>query len=189
MKRSILLIILSFLLLLTACRQKAEAHPEWDEDWTRFEDLLAVENPSDWVLSEYNPTLSASGIWYATWANGSERMITNAEGEEAAVYDAQIYLVLKETKSQAEAQANVADWLDREAQSYEIGEDWEITAAGQDYSCRRLLSAGADNPYSFGASAFGTRNDLAISAELLCGESYAGDPVAILGSFLRGFHF
>ncbi len=191
MKRRFFHIIVCLLLLLTACGQKKEAepHPEWNESWTRFGNHLAVEAPEGFTLGEYNDALSPNGIWYAVWNCGQERKIKNAAGEDASAYDAQIYLVLKETKSQAEAQANVADWLDREAQSYEIGESWEVTAAGQGYSCRRLLSAGSDNPYSFGASAFGTQNDLAISAELLCGESYAGDPAAILESFLRGFHF
>ena len=191
MKRRFFLIILCLLLLLTACGQKkeAEAHPEWDEGWTRFGDHLAVEAPEGFALGEYNDALSPNGIWYAVWNCGQERKIQNAAGEEASAYDAQIYLVLKEAKSQAEAQANLVDWLDREAQSYEIGEGWEMTAVGQGYSCRWLLSAGPDNPYSFGASAFGTREDLAISAELLCSEGFAQDPAAILESFLQGFHF
>ena len=189
MKKRWLFLIICLFLVLTACRPKAEAHPEWDENWTRFEDILAVETPTGWILSEYNPTLSMSGIWYATWANGPERMITNAEGEEAAVYDAQIYLVLKEAKSQAEAQANLADWLDREAQSYEVGDSHETAAAGQSFSCRLLLAPKADNPYSFGASAFGTRDGLAISVELLCSEGFAGDPETVLEGFLKGFHY
>ena len=190
MKRKFFLIILC-LLLLTACGQKkeAEVHPEWDEGWTRFGDHLAVEAPEGFALGEYNDALSPNGIWYAVWNCGQERKIKNAAGEDASAYDAQIYLVLKEAKSQAEAQANVVDWLDREAQSYEVGDSHEITAAGQSFSCRQLLSAGADNPYSFGASAFGTRDDLAISAELLCGEGFAEDLEAVLESFLQGFHY
>ena len=189
MKKRWLFLIICLFLVLTACRPKSEAHPEWDEGWTRFGDHLAVEIPEGFALGEYNDALSPNGIWYAVWNCGQERKIKNAAGEDASAYDAQIYLVLKEAKSQAEAQKNVTDWLDREDQSYEIGEGWEMTAVGQGYSCRRLLSAGPDNPYSFGASAFGTREDLAISAELLCSEGFAQDPAAILESFLQGFHF
>lgn len=189
MKRRFILTILGLLLVLTACGQKADAHPEWDEGWTRFGDHLAVETPEGFVLGEYNDALSTNGIWYAVWNCGQERRIKNAAGEDASAYDAQIYLVLKEAKSQAEAQANVADWLDREAQSYEVGDSHEIMASEQSFSCRRLLSTGADNPYSFGASAFGTRDDLAISVELLCSEGFVGEPAAILEGFLRTIHY
>ena len=191
MKRKVFLIILCLLLLLTACGQKkeAEAHPEWDEGWTRFGDHLAVEAPEGFALGEYNDALSPNGIWYAVWNCGQERKIKNAAGEDASAYDAQIYLVLKEGKSQAEAQANLADWLDREAQSYEVGDSHETAAAGQSFSCRLLLAPKADNPYSFGASAFGTRDGLAISVELLCSEGFAGDPETVLEGFLKGFHY
>ena len=106
MKRKVFLIILCLLLLLTACGQKkeADAHPEWDEGWTRFGDHLAVEAPEGFALGEYNDALSPNGIWYAVWNCGQERKIKNAAGEDASAYDAQIYLVLKEAKSQAEAQ-------------------------------------------------------------------------------------
>lgn len=183
------MIILALALLLAGCGQQADKHPEWDENWTRFEELLAVETPVGWILAEYNPTLSMGGIWYATWANGAERMITNAEGEEAAVYDAQIFLVLKECGSEAEAKANVDDWIRREAQSYETGDSSEIEVAGQSFSCRRLLSSLSDNPYSFGASAFAARGELAVSAEILCAEGFDGDPQSILERFLSGVHY
>lgn len=176
-------------LLLTGCGQQADRHPEWDEGWTRFENLLAAETPDGWILSEYNPTLSMGGIWYATWAEGEERMVTNAEGEEAAVYDAQIYLVVKECGSEDEAKANTADWLDREAQSYQAGEPFERSVGGQSYSMLTLNTADEANPYSHGAAAFAVRGDLAVSAEILCREGFEGDAQAILERFLNGIHY
>lgn len=190
MKKGICVCLLVLALLLAGCGQQADRHPEWDENWTRFGDLMAIEAPEDFEPGEYNDALSVNGIWYAVWNSGSDpKMITNAEGEEAPVYVAQIYLVLKECGSEAEAKANIADWIDREAQSYENGDSRETEVAGQLFSCRPLLSAGADNPYSFGASAFAARGNLAISAELLCAEGFEGDPTAVLEQFLRGIHY
>ena len=190
MKKGICVYLVVLALLLAGCGQQADRHPEWDENWTRFGDLIAIEAPEDFEPGEYNDALSVNGIWYAVWNSGSDpKMITNVEGEEAAVYDAQIYLVLKECGSESEAKANVADWIDREAQSYETGDSREIEAAGQLFSCRSLLSACADNPYAFGASAFAVRGNLAISAELLCAEGFEGDPTAVLEQFLSGIHY
>lgn len=190
MKKAWCAVLLALALLLAGCGHQPDRHPEWDESWTRFGDLAAVEAPEDFELGEYNDALSVNGIWYAVWNCGAEPTpFTNAEGEEAEVYDAQIFLVLKECGSEDEAKANVADWVDREARSYETGDSQEITAAGQLFSGRPLLSSSAENPYSRGASAFAVRGETAISAELLCIESFQGDPTAILERFLNGFHY
>ena len=190
MKRAICVFLLLFALLLTGCGQREDGHPEWPEDWTRFEDLLAIEAPEGFRPGEYNDALAANAIWYAVWNCGTQpRTITNAEGEEAAVYDAQIFLVLKGFGSEEEASAGLDDWIAREAQSYEVGQLRELSAAGQSYSVRTLLSANAENPYSHGASAFAVRGKLALSAELLCAEGFQGDADAILAQFLNGFHY
>lgn len=183
------ILLLAAALFLTGCGQRADKHPEWDGAWTRFGDLLAAETPEDFSPGEYNDTLSLGGIWYATWHCGEERAVSNAEGEEAAAYDGQIYFLVKECESPAEAQANVKAWLEQEAQNYGTGESRDITAAGQRFSFGLLLSASGENPYSHGASAFGVRGPLAISAELVCKEGFAGDPEAILTAFLSGIHY
>lgn len=183
------ILLLALALLLTGCGQQKDLHPDWDEDWTRFENLLAAETPEGWLLYEYNPTLSMGGIWYAAWARGEERMLTNAEGEEAAVYDAQIFLLAVECAGEDEAKANIADWLDREAQSYQTGEGFERSVAGQSYTILPLNAAKADNPYAHGAAAFAARGDLALSVEVLCAEGFEGEAQTILEQFLGGIHY
>lgn len=191
MKKTICMCLLGLALLLSGCGgQREDRHPEWRQDWTRFEDLMAIESPEGFRLGEYNDALAVNAIWYAVWNCGEEpRMIKNDQDEEAAVYDAQIFLVLKGFGSEEEARAELDDWIEREAQSYEVGEFRELTAAGQRFSTRPLLRAKAENPYQRGAAAFTARGKLAVSAELLCAEGFEGDPEATLERFLSGFHY
>ena len=191
MKKALCLGLFALFLLLSGCgKQPEDRHPEWDEDWTRFDDLMAIEAPENFRPGEMNDALAVNAIWYAVWNGGTEpRMFTNAEGQEASVYDAQIFLVLKGFDSEEEAKANLADWIEREAQSYETGEFRSISAAGQVFSVRPLLRAKAENPYARGAAAFAVRGKLALSAELLCAEGFKGDPDEILAQFLNGIHY
>ena len=182
-------ILLSALaLLLTGCARQ-DKHPEWDENWTAFGDRMAVEPPRDFALAEFNDALSLNGIWYASWVSGEERTVTNAEGEEASAYAAQLYLLVKECAGEDEATANVHDWIDREAKSYRAGEPFERGVGTQSYSMLLLNAANENNPYSHGAAAFALRGDMAISAELLCAEGFEGDPLTILEQFLNGIHY
>ena len=101
MKKTWLLLV-TLALLLTGCAQQSR-HPEWDEEWTRFGDLMAVEAPEGFAPGEYNDVLSLNGIWYATWISGEARSVQTAEGEEATAYDAQLYLLIRECGSEDEA--------------------------------------------------------------------------------------
>lgn len=187
MKKTWLLLV-TLALLLTGCAQQSR-HPEWDEEWTRFGDLMAVEAPEGFAPGEYNDVLSLNGIWYATWISGEARSVQTAEGEEATAYDAQLYLLIRECGSEDEANANLHDWFEREAQSYEAGDPYELSAAGQYFSCLPLLSASAENPYSHGAAAFAVRGNLAFSVEVLCVEGFDGDAQELLEQFLNGIHY
>lgn len=188
MKKSwILLVVIA--LLLTGCGHQ-DRHPEWNEDWLRFGDLLAAEAPEGFYLGEYNDTLSLGGIWYAAFNCGREpKPYVNAEGEDAEVYDAQIFLLVEECESEAAARAELAGWIEREAQSYETDGAAERRIGDQSYQAMTLKAAKADNPYSHGAAAFAARGNLAISAELLCSEDFAGEAQTILEQFLSGIHY
>lgn len=177
-----------FALLLTGCG-RTDAHPEWDGAWARFGDILAAETPEGFVLGECNDALSMGGIWYGTWTRGDGRTVIRADGEEATAYDAQIYLVLKESKGRAEAEADAADWLSQEGENYEAGAVGQCAVGGQSYDVLPLLSPLRDNPYVRGTAAFTVRDRVAISVEVLCGAEFEGDTAAILEEFLNGIHF
>ena len=184
--------LLLLALLLAGCGEaETDLHPEWPEAWLRFGNLMAMETPADFTLGEYNDVLSPEGIWYVMFNCGAEpkTLPGEQEGEEIVYYDAQLFLVLKECGSEAEARANVRDWEAREGQNYTLGERRDLDAAGQSFAFYPLLSGREGNPYTHGAAAFAVRDGLAISAELLCTEDFTGDPQAILEQFLNGIHY
>lgn len=183
------IILLLAALLLTGCGQAADKHPDWDASWVRVGDFLAVEPAAGFDLNESNDTLSLSGIWYFTWSSGDGREITNASGEDATAYDAQIYLLLTECGSREEAESSITDWMAREAQTYDTGERVEHTISGQSFQILPMTTTGESNPYSCGAAAFAVRDKLAISVELLCSDGFAGDSQALLEQFLSGLHY
>ena len=187
-KRFLCLSLLAALLMLAACGHQ-DRHPEWGDELTRFGDLLAAETPEGFTLEEYNDALSVNGIWYAAWSCGEAYTVPAAEGEEATAYEAQIYLILREFRSEDDAKTNVSSWIEREGQHYEAGELQSLTAQGQAFQVLPLLSAGPDNPYSHCAAAFAVRGDLAFSVEVLCVEGFDGDAQEILALFLNSIHY
>ncbi len=176
-------------LLLTGCAPGENRHPEWDASWVPMGDAFAVEPVEGFALNESNDLLSPSGLYYATWTCGEERALVNADGENAKVYDAQIYVLLAECADGEQASQEVAGWIEREMQSYGEAETEEKTFAGQAFDVLPLLAGKESNPYSHGAAAFAVRGNCAISVELLCAEGFEQDPQEVLAQFLNGFHY
>ena len=191
MKRTFSLALLA-VLLLTGCAAKTGPTNEelgWDGDWVRVGVLLGVEPVDGFTLSENIDVMGVYDLYYATWAAGEARDYTNASGEKAQIYDAQIYVLLQKSKSAGEARASVEDWMGREKENYETGETFAETCAGQEFDLIPLLQSGEGNPYTHGAAAFAVRDGWAISVELLCQDSFEGDAQTCLIKFLSGFHY
>ena len=191
MKRVISLALLAALLLTGCAAQTGPSNEElgWNEDWVRVGALLGVEPLADFTLNENIDAMGVYGLYYATWVAGEAQDYTNADGEESQLYDAQIYVLLQQCKNTDEVQTALEDWIDRERETYEAGETLTGTCAGQEFDLIPLLQAGGDNPYTHGAAAFGARDDWAICVELLCRDSFPGDPQTCLTEFLSGFHY
>ncbi len=189
MKR-IWIFILTVFLTLTGCGGREEdPHPDWDESWVRMAEYIAIETPEGFSLNESNDVLSISGLYYATWSTGEGRTFVNADGEEAAVYDAQIYVLLEECRDAEAASAAVGSWIAREKQAYETGESAAEIFGAQEFTVLPLLSGGEDNPYGHGTAAFAVRDQWAVSVELVCADHFEGDSRELLTQFLEGFHY
>ena len=191
MRNRVFIIILILAVFIAGCArpQKEDLRPDWDAAWFRMGDQLAVEAVPGFELNESNDVLSISGLYYATWTSGTGRDITNPQGREAVVYDAQLYLLLKMGKSEDGSKADISDWIKRESESYEAGEEKTVTANGQDYILLPLLAAKSENPYDHGIAVFALRGANAVTAEFLCTEDYSGDAEEIILAFLDGIHY
>ena len=191
MKRAISMALLAILLLAGCADPSGPTNEElgWDKDWVRVGALLGVEPMDGFTLSENKDVMGIYGLYYATWTAGEAREYTNADGDEAQVYDVQIYVLLQRSGSVDEAQTAVEDWMARERETYEAGETLAETYAGQKFDLIPLLQAGEDNPYTHGAAAFGVRGDWAISVELLCQDGFEDDAQTFLTQFLSGLHY
>ena len=191
MKRAFSLALL-VALLLTGCAARTGPSNEelgWDKDWARVSALLGVEPMDGFTLSENKDVMGIYGLYYATWTAGEARDYINADGDEAQIYDAQIYVLLQHNKSADEARAALEDWIALEQENYETGEALTEICAGQKFDLLPLLQAGGDNPYTHGVAAFAARDDWSISVELLCQDSFEGDAQTCLIRFLAGFHY
>lgn len=188
MKRYIPLALL-LVLLLTSCASKGPDFEAlgWEEDWTAVGDLLAAESVEGFTPEEGGGALDAAGIWYAAWSAGEKAV----DEDFGTYYGAEIFLLVQECETEAEAESAVEEWSGYERASFTRGEAAAREYAGQTYEIAPLSAAqGADgSPYHDGAEAFAVRGRLAISVELLCQESFEADREAVLTRFLSGFHF
>ena len=162
---------------------------DWDERWVTVGGVIGVDTPDGMDQRENNEALSANGMYYATWSIGEGSPYTNADGEDAQVYDAQVYLLLGGYNSEKLAEDTMTQWMDMAALQYDIDETAAQTHNGQEFTAITYTFDSAENPYARGASAFGTYRNFAISVELTCREGFDGDAAQLLGEFLDNCHY
>lgn len=182
MKRSILLIIL-LCLVLAGCG--ADIDPAVPGDGPLVVgSLIEVDAPGELTPMEYNDVLAADGMYYATWSMGEARAYTNEDGDDAEVFDSQVYLVLSEKTSAENAQGALDEVLEMAGSRYEVRSTSTETYGGQEYTVITYEYISETNPYSVGAAAFGVRGSCLINVEVSSLEGPA-DPLTLLGDFLR----
>ena len=103
MKRIALALILALALVLVGCGSDTP-QTNWDENLTIIAPFLAAEPMEGFAFGESDDIFGISGVYYAAWTNGEARSFTNAEGEDTVIFDAQIYVVAQECRTEEEAQ-------------------------------------------------------------------------------------
>ena len=189
MKQIYWIYALCIMLILTGCSSFA---PSADNTVAAFGDItignyLTIQNiDSRLTLLNNLDTLSADGLYYASWVIGDARVFENSDGDTVDLYDASLYLLSGEFKNTPYAQENMNSWLAAAKENYDILSEEEITCNGQTYSLITYNSTHEDNPYARGISAFGIYENHAVCIELTCQDEFTEDLRGILVDFLDG---
>lgn len=187
-KRSIPLLLL-LALLLSSCAATRELDREalgWEEDWDAVGAVAAAEPLEGFQLSEMQDIMT--GYWIATWVSGEGRDIKNDQDEDAVLYDAKIYLLIRACDNADKAAAEIDTWQELERKSYDLSEPSQETHAGVTYRVITVTPTG-DNPYAGGIIALATIGRYALSVELMALADAPIDPRTTLDAFLDGLHF
>lgn len=156
-----------------------------DSEYVAVGSQLTVHNTdSRLTLLNNMDTLSADGLYYASWISGDSEPYENSDGDTVNLYDAQLYLLMGEFKNSDTAQKNMENWLAAGQTNYDVTDESTITCNGQSYTAITYSFPNEENPYSHGVSAFGVYENLAICVELTCREDYQEDLQEMLTDFL-----
>ena len=162
---------------------------QWSEDWVTVGNVIGVDTPEDMTLRENNDAIAASGMYYATWSIGEAEPYTNADGEEAQLYGAQVYLLLAGYNKAEKAEDGASEMLEMARKQYAVEETSTADCNGQTFTVITYTYPSETNPYARGASAFGVYRNYAVSVELSCQEKLNGSPQEILENFLSNCHY
>lgn len=186
MKRWICL-LLGLSLLLSGCSAKLADHTQdgapWQESWTAIGTEVGIAD-TDLTLYEYNDVQGLDGIYYALWVKGEGKEVKNADGKDAELFPAQMYLLTQECLDEKEAAHSVGQWKAVGETSYSLTEA-EPLGEFQVY----FLEVGPDSPFVGGLLALGTHDGIAISAEYMYTSDFSGDSRADLEAFLAALRF
>lgn len=195
MKKPVMLLLAAALYLgLTGCAsdqppERAADGSSWNQSWVTVGGVIGVDAPEGMDSRENNEALAANGMYYATWSMGDAEPYTNEDGEEAELYDAQVYLLLGKYRSAKEAENTLAQWKDMASLNYAIESTVKETHNGVDFAVITYTFESEANPYARGASAFGVYENCAVSVEFTCQEGFGEDVSQLLARFLDRCHY
>lgn len=195
MKRfTIFLLVGALCLSLAGCTgplppEKAADGQDWNENWVTVGQIVGVDTPEGLDARENNEALAANGMYYATWSMGEAVPYVNADGEDAELYDAQVYLLLSGGKSAEEAENTLAQWQELAKQQYALEGTDTQTHNGQEFTVITYSFDSETNPYARGVSAYSVYRNYAVNVELACREDFDLDPEELMGQFLDNCHY
>ena len=179
-------------LALTGCSGLPSA-PDEDTDTAAAPDYISVGShltvhSTDDRLTLLNnmDTLSADGLYYASWTAGSAKPYENADGDTIDLYDAQLYMLSGEFQNAQTAEEYMNDWMNAGYANYHVNAGETVTCNGQTYTLITYSFTNPENPYDRGVSAFGVYGNCAVCIELTCQEEYREDLHEMLTEFLNG---
>lgn len=191
-KRWLALCLLS-VLCLSGCGKAAPPRAAdgatWSEDWITLGNVIGVDTPEGLTARENSDILSTKGMYYATWSAGDAAPYVNKDGEDAQLYDAQLYFLLAGYDSTSKAEESTEEWLTMASEQYAVEDTSTAACNGQAFTIITYTYTSEDNPYARGVSAFGTYGNYAVSVELSCQERFGGNALELLEDFLEHCHY
>ena len=184
------ILMIALTLILTGCSILPSIFDEDTDSVVNSEYItvgsyLTVHNTDDRLTLLNNmDTLSADGLYYASWTAGDAESYENADGDTIDLYDAQLYLLLGEYQNADTAESSMADWLNAGQSNYDVTTEENVTYGGQTYTMITYNFINEENPYARGVSAFGVYKNCAICIELTCRDEYNEDLHDMLTAFL-----
>lgn len=169
--------------------QTAADGTPWGEDWETVGGAMGVETPEAFTLLQNSDTLASNKMAYAAWSMGEGEPYTTQDGEEATLYDAQLYILLAKTESAEKAAETLAEWRKIGEEMYVLASSGQENYGGQEFTVITYTYSSAENPYTAGASAFCTFQNYAVSVEITCRGAAAKDPKSLLADFLEHCHY
>lgn len=195
MKKAAAILLAGALCLgLTGCAsapppEQAADGLSWSDSWVTVGNVVGVDAPEGMDHRENNEALAANGMYYATWSIGVGEPYTNEDGEEAELYDAQVYLLLSGCQSAKDAEHTLDQWKEMAKLQYSIESTAGESHNGVDFTVITYSFESGANPYARGASAFGVYRNYAVSVELTCRQDFDGGAAELLGRFLDNCHY
>lgn len=191
MRFKLLICIFCLSLFFTGCSQFMPDGEPLEDTWsdsgyvTIGHGLTINNSDNRLTLLENRDTLSAEGLYYATFTIGSSIPFENSDGDTVDLYDAHLYLLLGEYPSSTQALENMSKWLTAAQNNYHVLSEEEITCNGQTYTMLSYDFVESDNhPYDRGISVFGAVDKKAVCIELTCREIFKEDLRDIIIPFL-----
>lgn len=189
MKTKLFCLLLCMILTFTGCSalpSDSEKGPAEHVSHLTVGHGLEIKNiDSRLVLVDDNSTLAADGLYYASWGSGNVTPYENSDGNTADLYDANLYLLLGESKDHTSAQRNIDTWMEAAKTNYKILDETETVCNGQSYTLLTYDCISENSPYTRGISAFGAFGNNAVCIELTCIENFNEDLEPILADFLN----
>ena len=137
---------------LTGCGQMlpetAADGSSWNEDWVTVGSVLGVDTPAGLTPRENNEALAAKGMYYATWSIGEASDYVNEEGEEAELYDAQVYVLLAGYDAAEKAEESMEKWLAIASSQYAVTQTYSGTYNGQPFTVLTYTYTSQTNPFA-----------------------------------------
>ncbi len=190
MKKRLLALGLILTMLLSGCAlpeppETAADGTPWSDDWINLGAVLGVEPLEGWSLQRNEDALAAEGMYFASWTWGQP------EKDDAGTlrHPAQLFLVLSECESPADAEALVQEWTGMARETYVTGEADTLETALGSFTALPYRAADPEASFDLGISCLGIIGSRAVNLEISCRDGVDLDLEQTLTAFLSGFHF